>query len=241
VLRDNHLRNVVLQKLPSPLLVLEASTSAGSAALFVDGALAAAREIIMGPAREDALLPAIAEMLRDAQLRARDIRNIACGSGPGSFTSLRIAASLAKGFAVANRAALFAVPSLLIAAARISDRPGRYVLHSDALRGERYALLAAVGDDGNISSSGVTTRMGITALDSFAKEERAVLVGMGAGIAGERDALVISPIASDVLALRSLWHTFGPVALASWEPDYGRVAEAQVKWETTHGHALPAH
>ena len=29
-----------------------------------------------------------------------------------------------------------------------------------------------------------------------------------------------------------------PVELASWEPDYGRLAEAQVKWEAAHGRAL---
>jgi tRNA threonylcarbamoyladenosine biosynthesis protein TsaB len=31
----------------------------------------------------------------------------------------------------------------------------------------------------------------------------------------------------------------GPVDLASWEPDYGRLAEAQVRWEAEHGRALP--
>jgi tRNA threonylcarbamoyladenosine biosynthesis protein TsaB len=31
----------------------------------------------------------------------------------------------------------------------------------------------------------------------------------------------------------------GPVNLAAWEPIYGRMAEAQVKWEAAHGRALP--
>jgi len=30
-----------------------------------------------------------------------------------------------------------------------------------------------------------------------------------------------------------------PVDLASWEPDYGRLAEAQVRWEAAHGRPLP--
>ena len=29
-----------------------------------------------------------------------------------------------------------------------------------------------------------------------------------------------------------------PVDLASWEPAYGRLAEAQVKWEAAHGRPL---
>ena len=32
----------------------------------------------------------------------------------------------------------------------------------------------------------------------------------------------------------------GPVDLASWEPVYGRLAEAQVKWEAAHGRPLVA-
>jgi tRNA threonylcarbamoyladenosine biosynthesis protein TsaB len=32
----------------------------------------------------------------------------------------------------------------------------------------------------------------------------------------------------------------GPVDLATWEPAYGRLAEAQVKWEREHGRALPS-
>jgi tRNA threonylcarbamoyladenosine biosynthesis protein TsaB len=30
----------------------------------------------------------------------------------------------------------------------------------------------------------------------------------------------------------------GPVDLASWEPSYGRLAEAQVRWEAAHGRPL---
>jgi tRNA threonylcarbamoyladenosine biosynthesis protein TsaB len=32
----------------------------------------------------------------------------------------------------------------------------------------------------------------------------------------------------------------GPVDLAGWEPDYGRLAEAQVRWEAVHGRPLTA-
>ncbi|MEO7362418.1 MAG: tRNA (adenosine(37)-N6)-threonylcarbamoyltransferase complex dimerization subunit type 1 TsaB, partial [Gemmatimonadaceae bacterium] len=138
---------------PSPLLVVEASSRAGSVALFVDGALVAERDIAMGPSREDAILPTIANMLSAAGIAPKHVRAIACGSGPGSFTSLRIAASLAKGLAVANNANLFAVPSMLLAAAALRDKPGEYVLHSDALRGERYVARVYVSASGNIEMS----------------------------------------------------------------------------------------
>jgi hypothetical protein len=31
----------------------------------------------------------------------------------------------------------------------------------------------------------------------------------------------------------------GPVDIDTWEPAYGRLAEAQVRWEETHGRPLP--
>ena len=47
-----------------------------------------------------------------------------------------------------------------------------------------------------------------------------------------------NPMTSVVL-LASMFHTFGPVSLESWEPNYGRLAEAQVKWELANGRVLP--
>jgi tRNA threonylcarbamoyladenosine biosynthesis protein TsaB len=35
------------------------------------------------------------------------------------------------------------------------------------------------------------------------------------------------------------WDADGPVAVDSWEPAYGRLAEAQVQWEARHGTPLP--
>ena len=220
--------------------MLEASTSAGSVALFVEGALLAERSVLMGPSRDDALLPAIAEVLAEAAMRGRDVRNIACGNGPGSFTSLRIAASLAKGLTVANDASLFAIPSLLIAAAGIPNLNGEYVLHSDALRGERYVLAVGTNTKGNIASCGVTTRMNVDTLATFVAQRAATSVAIGSTTPGDADVLAIVPHARNVDQLQLLWHTFGPVGAAEWEPEYGRLAEAQVKWETVHGHALPA-
>ena len=142
-------------RFPTPLLVIEASTSAGSVALVVGDIVVAERSVMMGPSRDDALLPAIAGVLSDAQVSPRDVRAIACGSGPGSFTSLRIAASLAKGLAVANDATVYAIPSLLLAAAVLRNKPGHYLLHADALRSERYAVRIAIEIDGEIAMSSV--------------------------------------------------------------------------------------
>lgn len=226
------------QSFPSPLLVIEASSSAGSVALFVAQKLVAERDVVMGPSREDAILPAIAELLNEAHLSANTVRAIACGSGPGSFTSLRIAASLAKGLTVANEAELFAIPSMLLAAAALTDKPGDYVLHSDALRSERYVSRVVVSAAGSLTVSS-TARLTLVDAIALAVDSNSTLVSLGAAVTGEHDAFALLPHARNVEHLRELWCTFGPVSVASWEPDYGRLAEAQVKWESAHGRALP--
>ena len=224
---------------PTPLLVIEASSSAGSVALFVNGAVVAERDIAMGPSREDSILPSIAEMLSASGLAPKDVCAVACGSGPGSFTSLRIAAALAKGLAVANNALLFAVPSMLLAAAKLRDKPGAYTLHADALRGERYVAQVHVRESGQLEMSDLV-RLTLDETIDRARESRSTLVTMGATPASH-DAMALLPHARNAQFLQELWSKFGPVDVASWEPGYGRLAEAQVKWETQHGRALPTH
>ncbi len=55
-----------------------------------------------------------------------------------------------------------------------------------------------------------------------------------ASFAGGVEAI---PLARDIVALAE-GELLQPVDLASWEPEYGRLAEAQVKWEAAHGRAL---
>jgi tRNA threonylcarbamoyladenosine biosynthesis protein TsaB len=47
------------------------------------------------------------------------------------------------------------------------------------------------------------------------------------------------PHARGMALLGTLLDANGPIDVATWEPLYGRVAEAQAKWEAVHGRALP--
>ena len=203
-------------------LALDASTYQGSVAVFRNGHLLSERTVAMRGEREERLMPAVAQALTEAGAMPGDITHVVCGSGPGSFTSLRIAASIAKGIATATRAPLHAISSLALAAAGAG--PGRWLVTLDALRGETYA--AAYEWNG-------------TMLEELLPP--AVILG------GDVAALATS-IAGGVLAARPHARSAGPVLaqvlaesavdLASWEPNYGRRAEAQVRWETAHGEPL---
>lgn len=222
-------------------LVIEASTSAGSVAAFRGDRLVAQASASMGASRDDALFPAVQAVLDAAREGSGGINTVAdslaeivCGDGPGSFTSLRIAAAVAKGLAQASGARVYAVPSLLLAAAGYGH-PGRYLVHGDALRGERYALRVVIDETLTVRADGSVERVAVDALERLA-DGRPSLAVSGSSTTEAGPALV--PNAAHLLHIAD-WRARGEVDLATWEPAYGRLAEAQVKWEATHARALP--
>jgi tRNA threonylcarbamoyladenosine biosynthesis protein TsaB len=214
-------------------LAIDASTYAASVALLRGDTLLREQTVAMRDPRQERLMPAIAQTLGDVGVR--EVDRIVCGAGPGSFTSLRIAASIAKGLAVAADKPLFAVSSLLllIAGTQVAAVEGRWLTLLDAMRGESFAQLIAVASSGAISEA--------SELRVVREEEIAMLARtMHAHTAGRGRELDAAPHARGVARLTAHPSLRTPVNLESWEPDYGRLAEAQVRWETTHGRSLNA-
>jgi len=211
---------------------VDASTYVGTAALIEDGRLLAATEAAMRGKNAEALMPAIAGMFDSAGKRPRALDRVVCGAGPGSFTSLRIAASVAKGLSLGAGCPMFAVSSLaLLVAATAASRPGRYLAVLDALRGDAYVGCYAVATDGTLSATLPERLVAQSEVGDLADDLHAVTVGAGQVIEG-------SPNARGVLGLEQLILGTGTIDLASWEPDYGRKAEAQARWEMAHGRLL---
>ena len=217
-----------------PMLLLEASTTVGVVALVMDGA-GTPRTVTLGPGRDDVLWAAAVAALNDAGCPAAALAAVVCGAGPGSFTSLRIAAALAKGVAHGAGCPLLAVPSLLLAATAL-EAPGAYLVHADAIRGERFVLPVRCGADGVVDTDGVGGRLPLAALEPASVGRRRVAVISSPEPAME--ALVVSPAAVRLDRLAPRWLA-SPVPLDRWEPAYGRLAEAQVQWEARHGVPLP--
>jgi tRNA threonylcarbamoyladenosine biosynthesis protein TsaB len=221
-------------------LALEGSTYAGSAVLLRGNRVIAERTLVDSgipskDGREERVLPSVAECLKDAGVRAGEIARVVCGAGPGSFTSLRISASVAKGIAVGVGCPMYAVSSLLLSVAGAGNPlgVGLYVSVLPAMRGDWFALLVDVGANGSMEPEGAASIIGGTELSQLAAQRSARLIGPGQTIDARPHARGVAKLLDQIV-------NAGTVSVETWEPDYGRPAEAQVKWEAMHGRPLGA-
>lgn len=215
------------------ILAVEASTYAASVALVKAESVLHEMTVPMRDPKHEQLMPAVASTLRTTSVR--DLGAVVCGGGPGSFTSLRIAAAIAKGLAVAGGKPLFAISSLLLIVAGMETppAPGSWLATLDAMRGESFVQLIKVASDGAMREASNVRVVRDNEIESIAETA-------GARIAGPGRDVDVAPHARGVARLRDHAGLSAPVDLASWEPNYGRLAEAQVRWEAAHGRALNA-
>jgi tRNA threonylcarbamoyladenosine biosynthesis protein TsaB len=215
-------------------LALDASTYRGTVAVLEGDRVVVHGTVAMRGRDSERLMPAVDEALRGAGTSLQAVGRVVCGAGPGSFTSLRIAASLAKGIAVGRAIPLYAVSSLaLIVAGNVSDGPRgprRYLAVLDALRGESYAA-EFEHDAGVVRPVGGPQLIGSSDVPAVAEKAGARPVGPDQPDHWHPHARGVALLEGELAD--------GPVNLADWEPIYGRLAEAQVKWETAQGRALP--
>ena len=136
-------------------IVLESSTYHGSVALLRERQLLGERSVAMRGALSEALMPAVADLLMEHGIKARELGRVVCGAGPGAFTSLRIAGGIAKGLAMAAGAEFVPVSSLaLLVASREPFVAGRYLATMDAMRGEWFAEPYELTPSGAVRSIG---------------------------------------------------------------------------------------
>jgi tRNA threonylcarbamoyladenosine biosynthesis protein TsaB len=222
-------------------LAIEAATYQGSVAVIRDVEVVAERTLHAEDGgspragRGERLMPAVAECLDEARVTGAEIARIVCGAGPGSFTSLRVAGSVAKGLAAGYGVELYAVSSLLLTAsgAQPSLPNGKYLSVLDAMRGEFYAARIVIRPGGAVQPE-PPTRVSAAQLEDLRVREPALrIIGPGQEIDAHPHARGVASSLTSIVES-------GPVNLASWEPDYGRLAEAQVRWEAAHGRPLTA-
>lgn len=140
------------------ILALDTATESCSAALLI-GERLIARGAILERDHAARILPMVDELLKEAGVSLAELSAIAFGRGPGSFTGVRLAASLTQGLAFGAEVPVVPVSDLRALAQRVLDADpaaARVLVCNDARMHEVYwgcfersapGIADAVGDE----------------------------------------------------------------------------------------------
>jgi tRNA threonylcarbamoyladenosine biosynthesis protein TsaB len=135
------------------ILALDTATENCSAALLVDGNVRA-HEVETDRGHAERILPMVDALLSDGHLSLSDLDAIAFGRGPGSFTGVRLAATVTQGLAFGAGLGVVPVSNLQAVAQRVfgaavaEPSPARVIVCNDARMSEVYWACFERGDDG---------------------------------------------------------------------------------------------
>ncbi len=127
------------------ILGLDTAQGACSAAVLVDGHVAAYRFEPMRMGHAERLVMQAGEVLEEAGLTYASLTRLACTTGPGTFTGTRIALATGRGMALALNVPLVGVTTLEALAASMEGE-GVRVASFDAKRGEVFMQAFAAHD-----------------------------------------------------------------------------------------------
>lgn len=141
-------------------LALDTSTNCLSVALLKDGSLACETSLLVSSGHGGILLPIIDKVLERTSTGRHEIGLIAVGTGPGSFTGLRIGIATAKGLAMALGCPMAGIPTLDAMAQGVSPSPMQIMPVLDAKKGELFCALygsdgSRLSADANVKPSGI--------------------------------------------------------------------------------------
>jgi tRNA threonylcarbamoyladenosine biosynthesis protein TsaB len=190
------------------VLAFDTATDVATSALVEDGEVLGERT-----SRAVTLLEDVDALLRRAGARTVDVEGLAVGTGPGSFTGIRVGLATARGLALSLGVPVAGVSTLDALAA---GAPGAVPV-IDARRGEVFVLQ---GEPRVLTPNDLALEAGTVCVGDGAVRYRSVLEAKGAEIPPDGD---------DRHAPRARFHAqlageFGPAELV--EPMYLRVPDA---------------
>jgi tRNA threonylcarbamoyladenosine biosynthesis protein TsaB len=134
------------------VLALDTATENCSAALWVDG-IVWQRELEAERGHAELILGMIDELLRESAIRLVDLDAIAFGRGPGSFTGVRLAASVTQGLAFGAGVPVVPISDLQAVAQRGAAQ--HILVCNDARMQEVYWACFELGPEGLMLPAGI--------------------------------------------------------------------------------------
>lgn len=136
------------------ILAFDSSTKVGSVALINGGVTEGEYTLSVQRTHAERLMPAIERVMADAGRRPSELNAVVVGTGPGSFTGLRIAISTAKGLSLALGCPVVGVSTLDAMAWGLAGYDSLTCPMLDARRGEVYFALYRPDGEGSVPVSG---------------------------------------------------------------------------------------
>jgi tRNA threonylcarbamoyl adenosine modification protein YeaZ len=130
------------------VLAIDTSSAVASAAVAEENRLLGEITFNYKMQHSTILMPMIDRLLSSLEMDVRGVDAIACASGPGSFTGLRIGAATAKGLCQGSRKPLIGVPTLDGLAFNTAYSRGIICPIMDALKDNVYTSLYRWEGDG---------------------------------------------------------------------------------------------
>jgi tRNA threonylcarbamoyladenosine biosynthesis protein TsaB len=192
------------------ILAFDTATEVATSALVDDGEVLGERR-----SRAQTLLEDVDALLRQGGAHPRDLDALAIGTGPGSFTGVRIGLAVARGLALSLEVAGAGVSTL---AALAAGAPAALPV-IDARRSEVFTIVG--GEWAVLAPAELAVAPGTVCIGSGAVRYRSLFEAAGAVVPPDDDERHVPRARFHA----QLAHDFGPVELI--EPLYLRVPDAE--------------
>jgi len=229
-----------------PLLAIDTATEVLALALSRDGSVLSEAGIEAGRSHLELLLPQVRQMLDDNGLAIGDVRGLAVGVGPGTFSGLRVGIATARAFSQALEAPLAGFSTLEAVALELAGKDPAHAAPVvmpliDAKRGQVFAQLFRKADNSDVAAiSGILCLDPEDLVRSLAELTTEPILAGGNGAIAYRDRLAGSSqlelldTGDTANRVRASWHlrairdgiSFEPRQLLSVTPVYVREPDA---------------
>lgn len=163
------------------LLAFDSSTPTGSVAVLSQGRVLAELTLSVSRTHSEHLMPAVEEVVATSGLELRELEALAVGTGPGSYTGIRIGLGTAMGLAYALDLPVVGISTLEAIAMGVWPAPGLIFSLIEARKDEVYCgLFRSLTGSGYLEQVRELEVLKLPQIKELVAGERAILVGSGA-------------------------------------------------------------